>query len=73
MTLSCMTDMTVEQIDWYRDGVKVGSGVEYNIEQFIEVQAGSYNCLATSQDVGTVTSAIAMLELAGVCIHCMRM
>ena len=61
----------MDLIQWYRDGDVVGSGTEHVIESFMAQHAGSYTCRATSNGVGTVTSAVAVLQLAGPSMLCM--
>ena len=64
MSLSCMTEEVVDLVQWYRDGEVVGSGPEHVIASFVAQHAGNYTCRATSNGVGTVTSAVAVLQLA---------
>ena len=70
MSLSCMTEEVVDLLEWYRDGEVVDSGPELVIASFMAQHAGSYTCRATSNGVGTVTSAVADLQLAGKCSTC---
>ena len=70
VTLTCTTETTVDSIKWYRDDELVGSsGTVFTIESFSAQNAGGYVCRATTNEVGTVTSAIAVLELAGTYIY----
>ena len=71
ITLTCGTN-TVDIISWYRDDEFVGSGAEYRIASFSEEDEGTYRCRATINGVGTVTSAVATLQLAGMCYRTIR-
>lgn len=66
VNLTCGTESAVNIIEWYRnEEIFVGGGTEYLIASFGEEDAGNYTCRATINGVGTVTSAIATLQLAG--------
>ena len=71
ISLTCGTN-SVNIIRWYRDDEFVESGAEYRIASFSEVDEGTYRCRATINGVGTVTSAVATLQLAGMCYRTIR-
>ena len=64
MSLSCAVQEEAHLIDWYRDNTPVASGPEHRIAALSEDSVGTYTCRATVHNVGTVTSAIARVELA---------
>ena len=72
VTLSCRTTTEVSSIEWFKDDQLLGSGPQFSIESFSESQAGNYTCRATTNGVGTVTSASARLQLAGNTFMCVR-
>lgn len=65
VSFNCQTAEPVNAIDWYHNEVWVGFGTTYNISSFSATEAGTYTCQATTNGVGTVTSALAELQLAG--------
>lgn len=65
VSLTCQTESAVDTITWYRNEELVGSETNYNIPSFSADVAGNYTCRATTNVVGTVTSALAELQLAG--------
>ena len=66
--LSCAASEGVHLTRWYRNGVLVGGeGNEFVIASFREEFAGNYTCKATVNGVGTITSAIARVQLASEC------
>ena len=64
VTLTCLTESPVSHIDWHRGNDRVGSAGDFVIVSFSATDAGSYTCRATNNDVGTVTSSLAVLQLA---------
>ena len=64
VSLSCAVEEEAHLIKWFRDNNLVVSGPEYRIAALSEDSVGSYTCRATVHKVGTVTSAIARVELA---------
>lgn len=67
ITLTCEINSSVNAIEWHRDDGFIGIGPEYRIASFSEEDEGTYRCCATINGVGTVTSAVATLQLAGMC------
>ena len=68
VSLSCAAEGGVHLIEWFRNGNKVGSGLQHAIAMLDEDNAGNYTCRAKVNGVGSVTSAIAKVELASKCI-----
>ena len=74
INLTCETMSPVDTIFWYKDGTQVESGHTFEITSFGEGDVGNYSCMASINGVGTVTSAVAELQLAGrrreyYCLH----
>ena len=65
ISLTCATLSPVNTIFWYKDRTQVGSGSTFEIASFSAGDVGNYSCRASVNGVGTVTSAIAELQLAG--------
>lgn len=64
--LTCQAEgPSVNAITWYHNGDQVDTGPTHDIPSFTAAEAGTYTCRATTNGVGTVTSALAKLQLAG--------